>query len=134
MAGAALFQQNIAVFALVAIVVGLAGVKVIDLILSMKKGLAVVAGAFMLANPALVLLWHGSLAQALVLQCFGQGRGAITSAPAICNNIDSAIMVLPVAVLAFTALLYWPQFTRGLSDVGFVATGLRGERARRHRL
>jgi rhomboid protease GluP len=134
MAGAALFQQNIAVFALVAIAVALAGIKVIDLILSMKKGLAIVAGAFALANPALVLLWHGSLAQALILQCFGQGRGAITTAPAICNNIDSAILVVAVAVLAFTALLYWPQFTRGLSDVGFVATGLRGERARRHRL
>jgi membrane associated rhomboid family serine protease len=134
MAGTALFQQNVLVFALVAIAAGLVGIKVIDLILSMKKGLAVVAGAFALANPALVLLWGGAPAQALASLCAGRSGPPNTAASAICTNTDSAILVVALAVLAFTVLLYWPQFTRGLSDIGFVAAGLRGERARRQRL
>jgi hypothetical protein len=43
-------------------------------------------------------------------------------------------MLTALAALAFTALLYWPQFARGLSDIGFVGASLRGERARRQRL
>lgn len=127
MAGAA-SQQDIRVFALVAVAVGFAGIKVTDLILSMKKGLAVVVAAFALANPALVLLWSGGIAQVLALLC------AARSGSAVCANIDGSIMLAALAVLAFTVLLYWPQLMRGISDVGFIAAGLRGERARRQRL
>ena len=134
MAGAALSQPNIGVFALVAMIVGFAGIKVIDLILSMKKGLAVVAGAFALANPALVLLWSDGIGRALASLCAGRVRPANTAASAICTNIDGAIVVVALAVLAFTVLLYWPQFMRGISDIGFIGAGFRGERARRQRL
>jgi membrane associated rhomboid family serine protease len=127
-----LSHQNGAVLALAATLVAFAGIKVIDLILSMKKGLAVVAAAFVLANPALVWLWSGSIAQVLTSACANRLRTSSTIA--ICMNIDAAIAVAALAVLAATALLYWPQFARGLSDVGFVGAGLRGERDRRDRL
>jgi membrane associated rhomboid family serine protease len=113
---------------LVAVVVGLAAVKVTDLVLSMKRGLAVVAVAFVVANPLLVLLWSGSLASLLASLCVGR------SGSVVCMNVDGSIMLAALGALAFTALLYWPQFARGLSDIGFVGASLRGERARRQRL
>jgi rhomboid protease GluP len=125
---AAFFQQNISVLASVAVVVGLAAIKVTDLILSMKKGLAVVVVAFALANPALVWLWSDGIAQVLTSVC--AGRPGL----AVCTNIDGAIALVALAVLALTVLFYWPQLSRGISDVGFVGAGLRGERARRQRL
>jgi membrane associated rhomboid family serine protease len=121
-------QQAVWAFVLIAAIVGLAAIKVIDLVLSMKKGLAVVAGAFVVANPLLVLLWSGGLASLLASLCAGR-PGSV-----VCTNIDGSIMLAALAALAFTALLYWPQFARGLSDIGFVSASLRGERARRHRL
>lgn len=124
----ALSQQAVWVPALVAAVVGLVAVKVIDLVLSMKKGLAVVAAAFVVANPLLVLLWSGGLASALASLCVGR------SGSVVCMNVDGSILLAALGAFAFTALLYWPQFARGLSDIGFVGASLRGERARRHRL
>jgi membrane associated rhomboid family serine protease len=132
--GAALSQQNIWMFALVAVVVGFAAIKVTDLILSMKKGLAIVVVAFALANPALVLLWSGGIAQALASICTGRLSAANTTAVAVCMNIDGSIALAALGVFAFTMLLYWPQFSRGVSDVGFIGAGLRGERTRRQRL
>jgi membrane associated rhomboid family serine protease len=132
MAGAASSRQNILMAALV--VVGLAGIKVIDLVLSTKKGLAVIAVAFVLANPALVLLWRGDIAPAMASLCAAQSGTANMAASTICANIDGSIAIAALAALAFTLLLYWPQLTRGLSDVGFIGASLRGERARRHRL
>jgi hypothetical protein len=124
----ALTRQAFWPHVLVAVVVGLAAVKVTDLVLSMKRGLAVVAVAFVVANPLLVLLWSGSLASLLASLCVGR------SGSVVCMNVDGSIMLAALGALAFTALLYWPQFARGLSDIGFVGASLRGERARRQRL
>jgi rhomboid protease GluP len=124
----ALSQPIVWVPVFVAVVVGLVAIKVTDIVLSMKKGLAVIAAAFVVANPLLVLLWSGGLVQALASLCVGRS-GSI-----ICMNIDGSIMLAAVGTLAFTALLYWPQFARGISDIGFVGASLRGERARRQRL
>jgi membrane associated rhomboid family serine protease len=124
----ALSQQPLWVPVVVAVVVGVAAIKVIDIVLSMKKGLAVVAAAFAVANPLLVLLWSGALASVLASLCASR-PGSV-----ICTNIDSSIMLAALGALAFTVLLYWPQFARGISDIGFVGASLRGERARRQRL
>jgi hypothetical protein len=124
----ALSQHTVWALALVAAVVSLAAIKVIDLILSMKKGLAVVAAAFVVVNPLLVLLWSGGLASALASLCAGR------SGSVVCTNVDGSILLAALGTLAFTALLYWPQFARGIADIGFVGASLRGERARRQRL
>jgi membrane associated rhomboid family serine protease len=124
----ALSQRTVWVPALVAAVVAFAAIKVTDLVLSMKKGLAIVAAAFTVANPLLVLLWSGGLASALTSLCASR-PGSV-----VCTNIDGSIMLAALGALAFTALLYWPQFARGLSDIGFVGASLRGERSRRQRL
>jgi hypothetical protein len=124
----ALSQQPVWAAVAVAAIVGLAAIKVTDLVLSMKKGLAVVAAAFVVANPLLVLLWSGGLSSALASLCAGR------SGSVVCTNVDGSILLAALGALAFTALLYWPQFARGLSDIGFVGASLRGERARRQRL
>jgi len=124
----ALSLRSVWVAVFVAAIVGFAVVKVIDLVLSMKKGLAVVAAAFVVANPLLVLLWSGGLASALASLCAGR------SGSVVCTNIDASILLAALGALAFTALLYWPQIARGVSDIGFVGASLRGERARRQRL
>jgi membrane associated rhomboid family serine protease len=129
---AASSRQNILMVALA--IIGLAGIKVFDIVLSLKKGLALVAAAFALANPALVLLWRDDIAAVIASQCVGRPASANSAASALCSNIDGSVAVAALAVLAFTVLLYWPQFARGISDVGFIGAGLRGERARRHRL
>jgi len=134
MAGSGFLGQNTTVFALVAVAVAAAGIKVIDISLSMKNGLAVVVGAFALANPALVLLWSAGLGRALASLCAARARSANTAASVICENIDGAIVILALAALAITLLLYWPQLMRGISDMGFIGAGFRGERARRQRL
>jgi membrane associated rhomboid family serine protease len=129
-----LSQQTIWALAAVATLVCIAAIKVTDLVLSMKKGLAVVVVAFALANPAMVLLWSAGLARALGLLCIDRSGPTNTMAATICANIDGSIVVVALAVAAFTMLLYWPQFARGMSDVGFVTAGFQGERARRQRL
>jgi membrane associated rhomboid family serine protease len=124
----ALSQQTVWMLVLVAAVVGFAVVKVTDLVLSMKKGLAIVAAAFVVVNPLLVLLWSGGVASALAAVCAGR------SGSVVCTNIDASILLAALGALAFTGLLYWPQIARGISDIGFVGASLRGERTRRQRL
>jgi hypothetical protein len=80
------------------------------------------------------LLWSGGIADALAPLCVGRLSGANAFTVEVCTNTGRSIALLALAIFAFTILLYWPQFSRGLSDVGFIGAGLRGERARRERL
>jgi membrane associated rhomboid family serine protease len=120
---------------LAAALVVLAIVKLLDLALSMKKGLAIVVVAFALANAALILLWREVLALALAAACArhgGAGSNAIEVVVArACADAGFTVKVAAVGVLALTMLVCWPPFARGLSDVGFVGAALRGERNRR---
>jgi membrane associated rhomboid family serine protease len=124
---------NFWVLALGAVVVCLAAVKVTDLVLSMKKGLAVVVAALAVANAGLVLLWSGALARGLASLCAAQFKIPDAAAVAVagtCANVDRSIMVAAAIAFVATMLLYWREFVRGVSDVGFVSGALRGERAR----
>ncbi|HZO46351.1 MAG TPA: rhomboid family intramembrane serine protease [Xanthobacteraceae bacterium] len=128
-----LSQQNIWVLALGAVVVCFTAVKVTDLILSIKKGLAVVVAALALANAGLVLLWSSALAQALASLCTARLKIPDAAAVAVagtCANVDRSIMIAAAIVLLTTTLLYWRVFVRGIADVGFVGGALRAERAR----
>jgi len=131
------FSKNVWLLALATGVAGLAAIKVLDLTLSMKKGLAVVVVALALANAALVLLLKSVLAQALAPLCAGQ-RSTINAVAVMvvraCADVDLTINVAAASVFALTMLVYWRPFARGVSDVGFVGAALRGERARQQGL
>src|SRR5215813_9967053 len=126
--------QQAWVFPVAAAIAGLVFIKVLDVMLSIRKGLAAVVVVFALANAILVLLLARLFDQALVSACLGQrgSTGAMAGALAkACENVDLSISLAGMGALAFTLLLYWPQLARGLADVGFVGASLRGERARR---
>jgi rhomboid protease GluP len=126
--------QQAWVFPVASMVVGLVAIKVLDVMLSIKKGLAAVVVVFALTNAILVLLLARLFDQALVSACLGQRSSTSAIAGALakaCENIDLSVSLAGMSVLAFTLLLYWPQFARGLADVGFVGASLRGERGRR---
>lgn len=126
-------RQNIWMFALGAMVVCLIAVKMTDLILSMKKGLAVVAAALAVANAGLVLLWSGALARGLASLCttrFKIPDAAAIAVAGTCANVDRSLMIAAAIAFLATMLLYWREFVRGVSDVGFVGGALRAERAR----
>jgi rhomboid protease GluP len=117
------------VLLLVFAIAGMLVIKVLDLVLSMKKGLAVIVFVFAVANAVMVLLIGSMLSQQVLLFCAAGGRSTI--AGKACGNIDVVIDLAALGGFAFSLLLYWPQFARGFADVGFVAASLRGERGRR---
>jgi len=122
------------VFLVASVIAGLVVIKVLDLMLSIKKGLAAVVVVFALTNAILVVLLARLFDQVLVSACLEQRSSASAIAGALtraCENIDFSISLAGVSVLLFTLLLYWPQLARGLADVGFVGASLRGERGRR---
>jgi len=125
--------QQAWVFPVAAVIAGLAFIKVLDVMLSIRKGLAAVVVVFALMNAILVLLLARLFDQALVSACLGQrSTNAIAGALAkACENIDLSASLTGLGVLALTLLLYWPQLARGLADVGFIGASLRGERGRR---
>lgn len=127
---AAIAQQSIWLLLLAAIAVGFLVIKLFDLILSMRKGLAIVVLAFAVVNAALVWLWGDGLAQLLAWLCTWQFSRTNAIAAAVCADIGRSVLLAAVIVLALTMLLYWRMFTRGMADVGFVAGALQAERTR----
>jgi membrane associated rhomboid family serine protease len=118
-------------------------VKLVDLVLSLKKGLAIVALSFAAANTALLIFVGRSLAPALAAGCASdhfqpagqafQSAGKIeTMRAAACANPSVTLDSAAAIVLVLTLLLYWPDILRGIKDVGFVSASLRAERNRRH--
>jgi membrane associated rhomboid family serine protease len=109
-------------------------VKLIDLILSIKKGLAIVALALAAANAAMVFYAGTLFAPAFAGGC------AATRAPALrqiemlramaCTNPQATLAVAAASALVVTLLLYARDIHRGLNDVGFIGPSLRAERKR----
>jgi membrane associated rhomboid family serine protease len=126
-------RPSIWISLLAAGLVGLVVVKALDLILSLKKGLAVVVIGLALMNAALVLAWSGALTRGLGLLCEGQRKmpSALTGLIAnACVNTALAVQLAAVCVWALTMLLYGRALIRGMADVGFVGSALRVERGR----
>ena len=108
-------------------------IKLLDLVLSMKKGLAVVVVAFALTNAMLLLLLRSGLTATLASLCLkppGANALAVVAEKA-CANPDATISVAAASAFALTMLVCWPPFARGIADVGFVGATFRGERNRR---
>jgi membrane associated rhomboid family serine protease len=111
-------------------VAGLVAIKAIDLVLSMKKGLAVVAVALAAANGAVLFAAGGMLAPLLASLCLPP-RAAAGLGDAACANPAVTLHVAAAALTVGTLLLYAHPLLRGLTDVGFVGAALRAERRRR---
>lgn len=126
----AIAQQNIWLLLAAVVAVGFAVIKLLDLVLSMKKGLAVVAAALALVNAALVWLWSDALARLLGWLCTGPRVRSNAMAANVCADAGLSVTLAAAIILALTLLLYWRMFSRGIADVGFVAGALRAERER----
>lgn len=109
-------------------------VKMVDLALSMKKGLAIAVMALAGANAVAVMLCGWALA----FYCWPHlpiGYIPLDIFLVIfCSNpvLNSGLTAIGVAVL--TLCLCAKEISRGIEDVGFVGTSLRAERSRRHGL
>ncbi|MGX1170140.1 membrane associated rhomboid family serine protease [Bradyrhizobium sp. USDA 372] len=109
-------------------------VKMVDLALSMKKGLAVVVPTLAGANAAAVLLCGWALAFA----CWPHmpiGYIPLDLFLVIfCPNSILISGLAAVGVAALTLCLGAKEILRGITDVGFVGRSLRAERSRRNGL
>jgi hypothetical protein len=113
-------------------------VKVIDLVLAIKKGLAIVALALAAANAAIVLYAGMAFASALAASCAARHAPALQQIETLramaCANLQATFVVAAAATLAVTLMLYAGDIHRGLNDIGFIGPSLRGERKRRQGL
>ena len=111
-------------------------VKSVDVVLSAKKGLAILVILFSLVNAALVLFGGTVLASLLSSSCASHRPGGLAQIEglfsAACSNSGLTIDILAVSAFALTILLYSQELYRGIEDVGFVGASLRAERKRRH--
>jgi rhomboid protease GluP len=117
------------------VLTGCLAVKACDLLLSIKHGLAILVGAFAIANATLAWFVGGALAVRSV--CWFHTLpfvGPVGGAPldAACRNLGMTLIVAALAAGVLTLLVYWQELHRGITDVGFVGATLRAERKRRH--
>jgi membrane associated rhomboid family serine protease len=112
-------------------------IKLVDLALSMKKGLAITVVALAAANAAMVMIGGWKVAS-LPSVCTGRlADGSVVVENLLglfCSTPLLAIGVGALAVAALTFLFCSREFYRGTEDVGFVGASLRAERKRRQGL
>ena len=110
-------------------------IKLVDFMLSLKKGLAIVVVMFSVANAALVLFGGRMLVSQLPSGCTSLLPGRMAPIEhlldAACSNPGLAIDVAAACACVLTLLLYSQELYRGIKDVGFVGASLRAERKRR---
>jgi len=110
-------------------------IKLIDLVLPMKKGLAIIVIAFSVANAALVLFAGSTHAAALIAHCSSRYFKTIIQIENVlnvaCANMNLTLYVVTVCAFVLTIIFYFHEFFRGITDVGFVGATLRAERKRR---
>jgi membrane associated rhomboid family serine protease len=113
-------------------------VKMVDIVLSLKKGLAVIVIVLAIANAAFVVLGSALSASFLPSACApNRFSGPIpieSLLAAACANPGPAIGIAAMCVLALTLLLYSQDLHRGIRDIGFVGASLLAERNRRQGL
>src|SRR5262249_39023833 len=111
-------------------------IKMLDLVLSIKKGLAIVVAIFAMANIALVPFAFETIRPALAATCATRQLQPASRIDelfgAVCTNASITIFIVAACAFLLTMLLYWPELHRGINDVGFVGASLRAERQRRH--
>ncbi|UGX91054.1 rhomboid family intramembrane serine protease [Bradyrhizobium barranii subsp. barranii] len=120
--------------AIVVVVACCAVVKVVDLVLSMKKGLAIVVVALAGANAVTILLCGLALASS----CSPRWpTGSVPLDNLLVIFCPNPVLISGLAAIGAAAVTLWlcaREISRGIEDVGFVGTSLRAERSRRHGL
>lgn len=120
--------------AIVVVVACCAVVKLIDLVLSMKKGLAIVVMVLAGANAAAVMLSGWALASS----CSPRWpTGSVPLDNFLVTFCLNPVLIAGLAAIGAAVLTLWfcaKEMSRGIEDVGFVGTSLRAERSRRHGL
>ncbi|MHC2620997.1 membrane associated rhomboid family serine protease [Bradyrhizobium huanghuaihaiense] len=120
--------------AIVVVVACCAAVKTIDLVLSMKKGLAIVVAVLAGANAAAVMLSGWALASS----CSPRWpTGSVPFDNVLVTFCPNPVLISGLAAIGAAALTLWlcsKEISRGIEDVGFVGASLRAERSRRHGL
>jgi membrane associated rhomboid family serine protease len=112
----------------------LAAIKLVDIVLSVKKGLAIIVVMFSLANAGLTLL--AVKVDALPgLSCASPphgGEGFVAKLiNLVCADWQMTIGIATACAFAATLVLYAQELMRGIGDVGFIGGSLRAERKRR---
>jgi hypothetical protein len=120
--------------ALVVVAACCAVVKMVDLILAMKKGLAIVVTVLAGANAAAVMLSGGALAST----CSPRWpTGSVPLDNLLVIFCPNPVLISGLAAIGAAAVTLWlcsKEISRGIEDVGFVGTSLRAERGRRRGL
>lgn len=109
-------------------------VKLVDLALSMKKGLAIVVIVLAGANAAAVMLSGWAVASS----CSPRWpTGSVPLDNFLVMFCPNPVLISGLAAIGVSAVTFWlcaKEISRGIEDVGFVGTSLRAERGRRHGL
>jgi rhomboid protease GluP len=128
------FSSGFGVQVLMALaIVSLIGTKLIDLLLSTRKGLALVVVLLAIANAGVVMLWPSAFPAAASQTCEMAALALRGLAAQVCANPAMPLVVAALVLIA-TLVSCRASLIRGLADVGFVGNSLRAERSRRNGL
>jgi membrane associated rhomboid family serine protease len=109
-------------------------IKMIDIVLSKMKGLAVVAVVLAVANSITVLLASWVVAPQLASICRAPTPTLTVAVQNVlnvtCSNPTLVAVVIAGLVFILSAFLYSQDIHRGMNDVGFVGATLQAERKR----
>jgi rhomboid protease GluP len=113
-------------------------IKLLDLLLSTTKGLAIVVTGFAVFYASVPLLLHASLAQAIAGQCASTAQRspvqgttlAGIAVTEICREQVWLPYLLSILLLSAMIFVHRAALMRGLRDVGFVSAGFRADRHR----
>jgi rhomboid protease GluP len=112
-------------------------IKLADVALTLKHGLAIVGLALCALNAGVVVLCKDTLVSMLQAGCAAYPSVGFAATDGLVGAICAGdpgltIMISAAVVFVLTLLLYSHDIYRGISDVGFIGTSLTAER-RRHR-
>jgi rhomboid protease GluP len=109
-------------------------IKLVDVILTVRKGLAIIVIALAAANAAVVQACATIFAAGLAAACASRPPSPVAALDAtlqaLCASLGSAAIGAAALTAVLTILLYSQELYRGLIDVGFVATSLQAARHR----
>jgi membrane associated rhomboid family serine protease len=126
------FSSGAGAPAVIALVIAsVTGIKLVDLLLSIRWGLAATVVLLALANAALVAMWASAYPSALARVCAIPASSLQNLLTRACSYPTAMIASLAGATAIITLLACRPSLVRGLTDVGFVGNSLRAERQRR---
>jgi membrane associated rhomboid family serine protease len=109
-------------------------IKLIDVALSLRHGLAIVTVALSAANAGLITFAGFSNMSALTASCASRYSGWMAQIENLlvmaCSNSSLTIVIVAATSFVLTIFLYSQELYRGIGDVGFIGATLRAERKR----